>query len=91
LPTHPKRIFEDFVPLPELVLFIQKVTTKARIDVRTTIIALILVLRFKNKIQKKSCTSWLHLFTWLVDSPITFGNIRDDIRDDIHDIIRYNI
>ncbi|CAG8831393.1 36836_t:CDS:2, partial [Racocetra persica] len=32
LPTHPKRIFEDFVPLPELVLFIQKVTTKARID-----------------------------------------------------------
>ncbi|RIB22412.1 hypothetical protein C2G38_2243297 [Gigaspora rosea] len=53
LPTHPKRILEDFVPLPELLLFIQKVTTKARIDVRTIIIALILVLRFKKKIQNK--------------------------------------
>ncbi|CAG8568414.1 10082_t:CDS:2 [Dentiscutata heterogama] len=61
-----------FVPLPELLLFIQKVTTKARIDVRTIIIALILVLRFKKKIQNKlpknkiqgEYVSWL-----LFDSP----------------------
>ncbi|CAG8484828.1 17900_t:CDS:2 [Dentiscutata erythropus] len=87
LPTHPKRIFEDFVPLPELLLFIQKVTTKARIDVRTIIIALILVLRFKRKIQNKLPKNKIQgeYVSWLLidrpddsdgsDSPIKFVDL----------------
>jgi hypothetical protein len=56
LDTHqPPRCYNwDFVPLPELVLFVEKVTTKARVDVQTAIAALILVGRFKEGLPKNA-------------------------------------
>jgi len=50
----PRSYSWDFVPLPELVLFVKKVTTKARIDVQTAIAALILVGRFKEGLPKNA-------------------------------------
>ncbi|RGB31657.1 hypothetical protein C1646_763810 [Rhizophagus diaphanus] len=56
LDTHqPPRYYNwDFVPLPELVLFVEKVTTKAKVDVQTAIAALILVGRFKEGLPKNA-------------------------------------
>lgn len=56
LDTHqPPRCYNwDFVPLPELVLFVEKVTTKAKVDVQTAIAALILVGRFKEGLPKNA-------------------------------------
>uniref|UniRef100_A0A1D1XMR9 PHO85 cyclin-9 n=1 Tax=Anthurium amnicola TaxID=1678845 RepID=A0A1D1XMR9_9ARAE len=56
LDTHqPPRCYNwDFVPLPELVLFVKKVTLRAKVDVQTAIAALILVARFKERLPKNA-------------------------------------
>ncbi|CAG8547089.1 2110_t:CDS:2 [Diversispora eburnea] len=41
-------------PLPELVFFVEKVTTRAKIDYHTAIVALILVSRLKKKLPKNA-------------------------------------
>jgi hypothetical protein len=52
LDTHQPGFSWDFVPLPELLLFVERVTTKAKIDIQTAIAALILVARFKKRLPK---------------------------------------
>ncbi|RHZ86691.1 hypothetical protein Glove_46g73 [Diversispora epigaea] len=44
----------DYIPLPELVFFVEKVTTKAKIDYHTAIVALILVSRLKKNLPKNA-------------------------------------
>lgn len=50
----PQCINWDHVPLPELVLFVEKVTSRAKIDYNTAIIALILLSRLKRRLPKRA-------------------------------------
>ena len=54
LDTHQPGFSWDFVPLPELLLFVERVTTKAKIDIQTAIAVLILVSRFKRRLPKNA-------------------------------------
>ncbi|RIA89013.1 hypothetical protein C1645_825447 [Glomus cerebriforme] len=79
----------DFVPLPELVFFVEKVTTKAKIDIQTAIAALILVGRFKDRLPKYAhgeygTTHKIFLSALLVASKefMTKSQVGDDDDDD---------
>jgi hypothetical protein len=54
LDTHQPGYRWDIRRLPELLLFVERVTTKAKIDVQTAIAALILVARFKKRLPKNA-------------------------------------
>ncbi|CAI2163914.1 5001_t:CDS:2 [Funneliformis geosporum] len=56
LETHqpPKYLSWNFVPLPELVFFVERVTLKAKVDVYTALVALILVSRLKKRLPKNA-------------------------------------
>jgi len=56
LETHqpPKYISWNLVPLPELVFFVERVTSRAKVDVYTALVALILVSRLKKRLPRNA-------------------------------------
>jgi len=59
LETHQQPGFTwDFIPLPELLFFINKVTEKAKVDVQTAIASMVLVSRLKKRLPKTGWRIW---------------------------------
>ncbi|CAG8441147.1 2434_t:CDS:2 [Funneliformis caledonium] len=56
LETHqpPRYLSWNFVPLPELVFFVERVTLRAKVDVYTALVALILVSRLKKRLPRNA-------------------------------------
>nr|CAG8453499.1 4229_t:CDS:2 [Entrophospora candida]CAG8460404.1 12877_t:CDS:2 [Entrophospora candida] len=88
LKTHqpPKYVNWNYIPLPELVYFVQKVTTRAQIDVQTAISALILVARLKQRLPKHAHGEYetchkLFLSAILVSSKYSRNNHRRNDND----------
>lgn len=85
LDTHQPGFRWDIVPLPELLLFVERVTTKAKIDVQTAIAALILVSRFKKRLPKNAHgeygTNYISTFNNLVKLLWRLWQERDTLRN----------